>query len=123
MTFTDNAGNTKELQLHDRSVLVTSRFAQDFWLHEIKQDDSAGVRYSFTFRHIAPHFINSTIILGDSNTERIKFGTERGTLGAWLPGRRVKAGHIEAIPDAIKIGPFRNIVLHTVGRALFRRPS
>ena len=53
-------------------MLVTSRHAQDFWLHEIKKDESPEVRYSFTLRDVSPHFINSTIILGDSNTRLIK---------------------------------------------------
>ena len=30
-----------------------------------------------------------------------------------MPGKRIKVGHIEAIPDATDIGPYRNIVLHT----------
>ena len=92
---------------------ITSRYSQDFWTHGIAQDDSENVRYSFTFRNIDPHFIGSTIILGDSNTTHIKFGSEKGTLGPWMPGKRVKVGHIEAIPDPTEIGPYRNIVLHT----------
>ena len=30
-----------------------------------------------------------------------------------MPGKRVKVGHIDAIPDPEKIGPYRNIVIHT----------
>ena len=30
-----------------------------------------------------------SIILGDSNTQHIKFGSGKGTLGAWMPGKRV----------------------------------
>ena len=70
-------------------------------------------RISLTFREISPHFINSTILLGDSNTAKVSFGTGSGTLGAWVPGKRVKVGHIEALPDAVDIGPYRNIVIHT----------
>jgi len=128
ISFADNHGtNTKELLLESGSILVTSRYAQDFWLHGIKPDDSEGVRYSFTFRHIAPHYINSTIIIGDSNTALINFGEGKGTLGAWMPGKRIKAGHIEAIPDATDIGPYRNIVLHTginsINTTSHRRPD
>ena len=59
-------------------MLITSRHAQDFWLHGIDKDESTDVRYSLTLRHVAPHFINSTVILGDSNTQHIKFGTGEG---------------------------------------------
>ena len=114
MTFTNNSGDETQHQvLKDCSMLVSSRFAQDFWLHSIEPCSTDEVRYSFTLRHIAPHFINSTIILGDSNTVNVKFGEGEGTLGAWMPGKRVKVGHIEALPSAEEIGPYRNIVIHT----------
>ena len=114
MSFTDNSGSSKiDQKLSDGSMLVTSRHAQDFWLHEIKKDESAEVRYSFTLQDVSPHFINSTIILGDSNTRLIKFGTGKGTLGTWMPGKHIKVGHIEAIPEAVDIGPYRNVVIHT----------
>ena len=114
MTFENNDQSQKEeLMLEDRSILISSRFAQDFWKHSIPQDDCESERISLTFRNIAPYFINSTIILGDSNTSRINFGSGSGTLGSWVPGKRLKVGHIEAIPDATDIGPYRNIVIHT----------
>lgn len=114
MSFTSDNGKIKDIKvLKDRSVIVSSRFAQDFWVHSIEPCESAEVRYSFTLRHIAPHFINSTIILGDSNTANIKFGSGVGKLGVWMPGKRLKVGHIDAIPEPEKIGPYRNIVIHT----------
>ena len=94
-------------------INVSSRFAQDFWVHSIDPCEAADIRYSFTLRHVDPHFINSTIILGDSNTVNVKFGSGIGTLGAWMPGKRVKVGHIDAIPSPTEIGPYRNIVIHT----------
>ena len=57
--------------------------------------------------------MNSTVILGDSNTQLIKFGTGKGTLGAWMPGKCMKVSHIDAIPDAADIGPYRNVIIHT----------
>ena len=115
MTFCNNDDTKSEsLDLEDCSLLVTSRFAQDFWRHEIlPQNEISGERISLTFREISPHFMNSTILLGDSNTAKVAFGTGSGTLGAWVPGKRVKVGHIEALPDAVDIGPYRNIVIHT----------
>ena len=75
--------------------------------------DHRTTRYSFTFRRTAPHFKNSVVVVGDSNTQNIKFGKRIGTLGAWAPGKRMKASKIENIPPPHEIGPYRNIVLHT----------
>ena len=30
-----------------------------------------------------------------------------------MPGKHIKVGHIEAIPEAVDIGPYRNVVIHT----------
>ena len=115
MTFCNNDKSKQEsVTLEDGSLLVTSRYAQDFWTHGILPDENvAGERISLTFRQIAPQHINSTILLGDSNTAKVSFGTGAGTLGAWVPGKRVKVGHLEALPEATNIGPYRNIVIHT----------
>ena len=114
MKFSNNSGSVVvDQKLSDGSMLVASRFSQDFWLHRIDKVESSDVRYSFTFRDVSPHYINSTILLGDSNTQHVKFGSGQGTLGQWMPGKRVKVGHIEEIPDACDIGPYRNVVLHT----------
>ena len=115
MTFKNNDDSqTETLNLEDCSLLVTSRYAQDYWKHGILPEEGlSSERISLTFREIAPQYLNSTIILGDSNTSKISFGTGSGTMGAWVPGKRVKVGHIEALPDAADIGPYRNIVIHT----------
>ena len=115
MRFSNNDDSLVEsLNLEDCSLLVTSRYSQDFWRHGIPpQDEVTSERLSFTFRQIKPQFINSTILLGDSNTSKVSFGTGTGTMGAWVPGKRVKVGHIEALPKAVEIGPYRNIVIHT----------
>lgn len=115
MKFTDNTGtNCQMLSLDSNSVLVSSRLAQDFWMHSIEKcDDPCEERLSFTFRHISPHFLNSTVIVGDSNTRLLQFGDGKGKFGKWMPGERKEAFHIEDIPDPINIGPYRNIVLHT----------
>ena len=152
--FTHNSSsNERKLTLKDRSVYVMSRLSQEVWKHEIEplngeedtstvlhtpQEESEGhvvppnsaaqegVRYSFTFRHIAPFFKNSTVIVGDSNTKYIKFGNDVGTLGKWLPGKRMLAATIKDIPSPQEIGPYRNIVIHTGINDIrddFNRPS
>ena len=115
MKFTDNTGkHCQSLSLENGSVLVSSRLAQDFWMHGIeKTDEPCEERISLTFRHIAPHFLNSTVIVGDSNTRLLHFGDGKGNFGSWMPGKRLEALHIEDIPDPAKIGPYRNVVIHT----------
>ena len=99
--------------LKDNDLLVFSRGSQDFFHHAIPADDNvAEIRYSFTFRTLAPYNINYTAIIGDSNTQDIVFGTDKGKLGQWLPGHRHKASKIANIPDPFTIGPCRNVVLH-----------
>ena len=115
MKFVDNSSTvTKELPLADSSVLVTSRFAQDFWVHSIEADDSVtDIRYSFTFRHLSPYFANSTVLIGDSNTRHLEFGPKLGKFGHRMPGKPMPALHIEQIPEPQDIGPYRKIVIHT----------
>ena len=115
MKFVDNMSTVnKELPLTDSSVLITNRFAQDFWKHGIDHDDSiTEARYSFTFRHLSPSFANSTVIIGDSNTRYLKFGAEQGKFGHRMPGKSIPAMHIEEIPRPELIGPYRKVVIHT----------
>ena len=114
LTFKDNSGTIANLELADCSAYVMSRYSQDLWEHSIlPEDEDTDVRYSFTYRHISPHFLNSTAIVGDSNTKHLSFGKGAGSFGKWMPGHRVKAALIEDIPDPGEIGPVRNVVIHT----------
>ena len=84
----DDGTKVKEIMLEDGSVLVTSRRAQDFWVHGIEASEATEDCYSFTFQHVAPYFINSTALIGDSNTRVMRFGEGKGTFGVWMPGKR-----------------------------------
>ena len=110
----DNAANVNDcVSLKDNDLLVFSRASQDFFHHSIVADqNSSQIRYSFTFRSLAPYNINYTTIIGDSNTKDIVFGSDKGKLGLWLPGSRIKASKIKNIPDPFTIGPCRNILLN-----------
>ena len=113
ISFRDNDGQQPiEMVLEDGSVLEMTRHSQDFWTHHMDQNNNGAVNYLFTF-HASPHFLQSTILLGDSNTAQINFGSGRGTLGAWMPGKRDAALFIEDISDACNIGPYHNTILHT----------
>ena len=114
MKFTSNDGSSRDLTLTNGSVLIASRKAQDFWRHSIEpSEEECEERFSFTFRNISKYYLNSTCIVGDSNTRLLNFGTGQGTFGKWMPGKRIEAFHIGEIPEPEDIGPYRNIVLHT----------
>ena len=103
-----------ELPLEDNSLVVFSRTSQEHWQHSIpKTSESTGIRYSLTFRLIKPYYVNSTLLIGDSNTRYINFGEDKNCLGKWVPGERIKAGRIEDIPAPENIAPYRNIIIHT----------
>ena len=53
------SGVNTEVVLADSILCTYSRFSQDFWTHGISKEESEdGIYYSFTFRNIAPHFLN-----------------------------------------------------------------
>ena len=107
-------GVKKTQKLSDNTLLVFSRASQEYWKHEIPKDDEVtGVRYSLTFRYNTPYEINSTLIIGDSNTRHINFGDGPNTLGKWVPGSRIKASRVKDIPSATDILPYRNVIIHT----------
>ena len=100
------------LSLPNNSLLAFSRQSQAYWRHAIPTTDASGTRYSLTLRLIKPHFLNSTIIYGDSNTKYLKFGNGEGTFGRWMPGKRVKTQRVSDLPDIKDIYPYQNIVIH-----------
>ena len=126
MLFSNQHSGPSEVsvKLPHRSLLTFDRHSQDFWKHSIVRDEAISeCRYSFTFRYLSPVFLNSTAIIGDSNTQDLKFGEGPGTFGRWFPGKRIKAGHVHQIPEPQDIGPYRNIVLHTAINDINPYPS
>ena len=114
MKFLNSEGTQeRDLSLQDGNVLVTSVLSQDVWIHEIEASDATKASYCITFQNVALYFINSTALIGDSNTRVIRFGEDKGIFGVWMPGKRVEAFHIEDIPEPLKIGPYKNFIIHT----------
>ena len=68
------------------------------------------MRYSITIRATHWTFLNSTALIGDSNTKGVKFGVGSGTMGRGTPGKRIEAFHVEDV-DASSCVAYRNIVL------------
>ena len=114
MMFTSVNNDTESVTLPSNSLLVFSRSSQEFWKHEITSSETSDVRYSFTFRQLAPYYANSTLIVGDSNTQNLKFGAGRNTFGVWMPGCREKAGKVDDLPEPDDLEyPYRNLVIHS----------
>ena len=117
MKFTNiTTHDTEDVLLPSNSLLSVSRKSQDHYLHEIPKDSTPDqkdmTRYSLTFRDVKPFYINYSVIIGDSNTRNIKFGTEKGSLGRWVPGQHSYAPRIEHIPSANMLPPARNFIIH-----------
>ena len=117
ITFRDMiTGNERVVTTESRSLYVMSQPSQFLWTHRMDPADPRGdnqseVRYSLTFRCVGSNFTSSCIILGDSNTKHLSFGTGKNSFGKRLPGKRVQALTIEDIDPTSCIG-YKNIVIH-----------
>ena len=117
MTFKNKLATSqdeKTLDLTSKSLYIMSKASQNVWAHRIDPNiDSSTdvVRYSITLRSIIKNGSNSTIILGDSNTGCLHFGSAKGTFGAKMPGKRLEAYHIGDI-DPIKCMGYENVIIH-----------
>ena len=92
-----------------------SQPSQSLWTHRMDAGDPGNVvknvRYSLTFRCVGANYRNSCVILGDSNTKHLKFGTSAGTFRDQMPGKRVQALTIADIDPSSCIG-YKNIIIH-----------
>ena len=123
--FTLSIGETKDLIYRERfskedvetlsiehnSLYVMTRQSQNFFTHRIEKGSGEHDRYSITFRCVDQRFRRSTLVLGDSNTKRFRFGEGEGTFGRGLPGTRKDTFVISAINPADCIS-YNNVVIH-----------
>ena len=95
-----------------RSVYSMTRRSQEFFKHCIDPGSIAeGVRYSLTFRSVSGLNRNATCIIGDSNTQGLKFGTDhRKTFGKSLPGKQFFAPTVNDIDPYVSCG-YSNVVI------------
>ncbi len=113
ITYKDSLSGTELQHVATPGSLYTmSRDSQSVFRHRIDKDPTfvEKVRYSITVRCIHWTNLNSTVIVGDSNTRAIKFGVGRGTVGQATPGKRVESIHIEDV-NAATCASFKNVVL------------
>ena len=97
----------------DKSLYIMSKASQNTWSHRIEPDGSIGedcIRYSLTFRSVGQSFKNSTVLLGDSNSKYLRFGSDKGTFGEKMPGKRVETYHIGDIDPSVCMG-YRNVII------------
>ena len=96
-----------------RSLYGMSRRSQDFHKHHIEEGSiSGGTRFSLTFRSLSPKNRNATCIIGDSNTSRLKFGSDpRQSFGDSLPGKQVLDAPVIDEINPLDCAGYRNVVL------------
>ena len=104
----------EELELPENSLLTFCRKSQDYFTHEIPADSSADeVRYSLTFRDIKPYYLNSTVLIGDSNCHAMNFDTNKPMcFGKWMPGDSYFSPRISKIPGPEELLPYRNFIIN-----------
>ena len=108
-------GDAQSLSLQDGSLYVMSKKSQDLWTHRIDKSegrDSTFRRYSITLRTVGTQFTRSTVVIGDSNTEHLNFGTGPRSFGFNMPGQRIKAAKIADI-NPLDCTGYSNVILHT----------
>lgn len=107
------SGTDHEHQAAHGSLYSMTRASQEFFKHGIDKKQSlapSSVRLSLTFRSVHWRNHNSTIILGDSNTGGLKFGTSGRSFRASMPGKR-EAAFLIAELDPMKCLGYNNIVV------------
>ena len=110
--FRDIINGTETVQgCENGSLYRMTCDSQNFFTHRINEWDMGNeVRYSLTFRVVGWQYKNSTCIIGDSNTGKLKFGKGQGTFGYAMPGKRVWAATIDEI-DPICCALYKNVVV------------
>ena len=92
------------------SLYVMTRASQAWFKHQVMDVEKCEERFSITLRTVSPKNKRSTILVGDSNTVPIKFGSGKGTVGESYPGIRVKAARIKDI-DPSFCCEYANVVI------------
>ena len=106
-----STGEQRTLNCNSASIYSMSRKSQEFYSHKIPLHElGSEVRYSLTFRRCHWSYKNAVLVVGDSLTSKLKFGTGKDTFGFTTPGTKEFAGQIEDI-DPTYCSAFPNIVI------------
>lgn len=95
-----------ELTLRSNSMYVMTRSSQNWFRHGIPPPDGEDTedRFSITFRSLKVKTKREILLMGDSNTREIHFGSGIGKVGSSYPGKRVKAAKVRNIDPNACIG-------------------
>ena len=119
ITFADKQSKSDVLTLtcDTGSLYSMTRRSQEFFSHRIDRGSVGdGVRYSLTFRSVNWRNRNSTLILGDSNTCKLTFGSDkRNSFGELMPGQQFYAPTLEKVDEVVSLCCGYNNVVFSCG--------
>ena len=116
VVFKPKHGDNREevqLQLNHNSLYTMSRSSQGWFKHGIPSPEPGhdiDERFSLTFRTLKRQFNRSILLVGDSNTKGINFGSGSGKVGESFPGNRIKASRVKNIDPYQCIG-YANVLI------------
>ena len=112
ITFKEKStGNQLVHTCNSDSLYSMTRKSQEYFTHMIPSHElGTEVRYSLTFRRCLWSYKNALLVMGDSLTAKLKFGTGKDTFGFTTPGEKKFAAKIEDI-DPTYCAAYPNIVL------------
>ncbi|KAL5258266.1 hypothetical protein ACHWQZ_G013043 [Mnemiopsis leidyi] len=103
----------EELEVSDNSVYIMSRKSQNWFRHGVpppSPGESTEERFSITFRCLKKQLSRSILLIGDSNTKQVTFGSGLGKVGQSFPGKRIKAAKVKDIEAKDCVG-YSNIFI------------
>lgn len=103
-----------ELTATANSLYSMTRSSQNWYRHGVPPPPSGEEveeRVSITLRCVSSKANRSILLMGDSNTKDIQFGTGSGKVGDSYPGKRVKASRVKNI-DPVECVGYQNVFLH-----------
>ena len=103
----------EELEVSDNSVYIMSRKSQNWFRHDVpppSPGESTEERFSVTFRCLKKQFSRSILLIGDSNTKQVTFGSGLGKVGQSFPGKQIKAAKVKDIEAKDCVG-YSNIFI------------
>ena len=103
---------TTELTTNNNSLYVMTRTSQNWFKHGVPAPDAEDFdeRFSVTFRSLRHQYKRSMLVVGDSNTKEIQFGSGSGKVGKSFPGKRIKASKVANIDPSSCTG-YANVFL------------
>ena len=103
----------EDLEVSNNSVYIMSRRSQNWFRHGVPAPPPGDVideRFSVTFRCLQKQFNRSILLIGDSNTKEVNFGSGTGKVGQSYPGKRMKAAKVKDIDPKECVG-YSNIFI------------